>query len=114
MSIDSVVLSEEQQLELSRIAQFRSLPAGYVFRARLILMLAEGASFSMIKQRLGTTAPTIIRWKQRFVAAGLDGLDTSHPGQSGQSAHYERSPAFAVEAGRGAGALPPHPQDLAL
>jgi transposase len=81
MSIDSVVLNEEQQLELSRIAQSRSLPAGYVFRARLILMLAEGASFSTIKQRLGTTAPTILRWKQRFVSAGLDGLDTSHPGQ---------------------------------
>jgi len=79
--MDSVVLNEEQQMELSRIAQSRSLPAGYVFRARLILMLAEGASFSTIKQRLGTTAPTIIRWKQRFVAAGLDGLDTSHPGQ---------------------------------
>jgi hypothetical protein len=81
MSINSMVLNEEQQLELSRIAQSRSLPAGYVFRARLILMLAEGASFSTIKQRLGTTAPTIIRWKHRFVSAGLDGLDTSHPGQ---------------------------------
>ena len=81
MSLDSVVLNEEQQLELNRIAQSRSLPAGYVFRARLILMLAEGASFGTIKRRLGTTAPTIIRWKQRFVAAGLDGLDTSHPGQ---------------------------------
>jgi len=81
MSIDLVVLDEQQQLELSRIAQSRSLPAGYVFRAKLILMLAEGASFGTIKQRLGTTAPTIVRWKQRFVAAGLDGLDTSHPGQ---------------------------------
>jgi transposase len=81
MSIDSVVLDEEQQLELSRIAQSRSLPAGYVFRARLILMLAEGTSFSAIKQKLGTTAPTISRWKQRFLAAGLNGLDTIHPGQ---------------------------------
>jgi hypothetical protein len=45
VSIDSVVLSEAQQVELSRIAQSRSLPAGYVFRARLILMLAAGASF---------------------------------------------------------------------
>ena len=67
-------------MELSRISQSRSLPAGYVFRAKLILMLAEGASFSTIKQTLGTTAPTIIRWKQRFLA-GADGLDTSHPGQ---------------------------------
>jgi transposase len=76
------VLSEDRQLELSRIAQSRSLPAGYVFRARLILMLAEGASFSTIKQKLGTTARTISRWKQRFNASGMDGLDTSHPGQS--------------------------------
>src|ERR1700749_947946 len=82
MSIDSVVLSEDRQRELHRIAQSRSLPAGYVFRARLILMLAEGASFNTIKQRLRTTAPTISRWKQRFLASGMDGLDTSHPGQS--------------------------------
>ena len=81
MVSDSVILNDGQQLELICIAQSRSLPAGYVFRARLILMLAEGASFSMIKHRLGTTAPTIIRWKQRFLASGVDGLDTSHPGQ---------------------------------
>ena len=81
MLSNDVVLSEDQQLELSRIAQSRSLPAGYVFRARLILMLAEGASFRTIKLRLGTTAPTIIRWKRRFLTSGLDGLDTHHPGQ---------------------------------
>ena len=81
MASDSVILTETQQGELSRIAQPRSLPAGYVFRARLILMLAEGASFSTIQRRLRTTAPTIIRWKQRFLASGIDGLDTSHPGQ---------------------------------
>jgi transposase len=45
------------------------------------MMLPGGASFSTIKQRLGTTTPAIIRWKQRFVAAGLDGLDTRNPGQ---------------------------------
>ena len=77
----AIVLSEAQKVELSRIAQSRSLPAGYVFRARLILMLAEGASYSLIKLRLKTTAPTISRWKQRFAACGLDGLDTAHPGQ---------------------------------
>src|SRR5450756_1447350 len=77
MSIDLVVLDEEQHQELSRIAQSRSLPAGYVFRAKLILMLAEGASFSTIKQRLGTTAPTIIRWKRRFSATRRQPKDSS-------------------------------------
>jgi len=74
-------LTDAQRAELTAIAQSRSLPAGYVFRAKLILLLADGLSFSTIKQRLQTTAPTIIRWKERFQAAGLDGLDTYHPGQ---------------------------------
>ena len=38
-------------------------------------------SFNAIKRQLQTTAPTIIRWKQRFRRYGLDGLDTYHPGQ---------------------------------
>ena len=63
------------------IAQSRSLPAGYVFRAKLILMLSEGRSYSEIKERLQTTAPTISRWKERFIDGGIDGLDTYHPGQ---------------------------------
>ena len=89
MATDSEVsLTSDQRLELNSIAQSRSLPvlsrslpAGYVFRAKLILMLAEGASFNTIKRRLQTSAPTIIRWKQRFLQCGLDGLDTYHPGQ---------------------------------
>src|SRR5450756_2444657 len=76
-----LLLTEQQHSDLSSIAQSRSLLAGYVFRAKLILMLAEGASFNAIKQQLQTTAPTIIRWKQRFRQYGLDGLDTYHPGQ---------------------------------
>ena len=76
-----VSLSSNQRSELSSIAQSRTLPAGYVFRAKLILMLAEGTSFNTIKRMLQTSAPTIIRWKQRFLESGLDGLDTYHPGQ---------------------------------
>ena len=82
MPSNDVVLSDDQYQELSSIAQSRSLPAGYVFRARLVLMLAEGASFAAIKRKLHTTAPTIIRWKMRFLNLGMDGLDTHHPGQS--------------------------------
>src|SRR5713101_5756061 len=76
-----VLLTQQQHSDLSSIAQSRALPAGYVFRAKLILMLAEGSSFNTIKQQLQTTAPTIVRWKQRFRQYGLEGLDTYHPGQ---------------------------------
>jgi transposase len=74
-------LSEQPRSELNEIAQSRSLPVGFVFRAKLILMLADGLSFTIIKERLETTAPTISRWEQRFLEDGLEGLDTYHPGQ---------------------------------
>jgi hypothetical protein len=38
----------------------RSLPAGDVFRARVILMLAEGRSYAEVQERLQTTAPTVL------------------------------------------------------
>jgi transposase len=76
-----LIPNASQQDELAAISQSRSVPAGYVFRAKLILMLAEGASFRTIKHKLGTTAPTIVRWKERFLSSGIDGLDTYHPGQ---------------------------------
>jgi transposase len=82
MPTDDVLLTKDQRVELSQIAQSRSLPSGYVFRARLILLLDEGASYNTIKQQLQTTAPTISRWKVRFLRSGIDGLDTRHPGQS--------------------------------
>ena len=75
-----LILNAPQQDELVAISQSRSLPAGYVSR-QTILMLAEGSSFRTIKHKLGTAAPTIVRWKERFLSGGINGLDTYHPGQ---------------------------------
>jgi transposase len=68
--------------ELREMSVARSLPAGEVLRARMILMLAEGRSYAEIQERLQTTAPTIARWKKRFLAQGVAGLfEQHHPGQ---------------------------------
>jgi transposase len=72
--------TEEQRIELTRWAQSRTLPAGDVFRARLILALAEGRSYCQIMATLQTTAPTISRWKQRFEEQGMPGLAPRHKG----------------------------------
>ena len=80
-------VSVEQKSELSRWAQSRTLAAGDVFRARLILALAEGWSYSQIKERLQTTAPTISRWKQRFEQDGITGLDPRHKGSQARVAN---------------------------
>ena len=73
-------VTDEQRLELAKWAQSRTLPAGDVFRARLILALAEGATYVEIMRSLRTTAPTISRWKRRFEQDGIAGLDPRHKG----------------------------------
>jgi transposase len=79
-------LSREQREELARWAQSRTLPAGDVFRARLILALAEGKSWSQIEFELHTSRPTIARWKRRFEQDGVAGLDPLHKGSEPRKA----------------------------
>ena len=55
-------LTSEQRQHLTRFAQSRTLPAGDVFKARLILALANGDSCATIQGNLQTNAPTISRW----------------------------------------------------
>lgn len=48
----------------------------------MILLLADGVSYQKIQDSLHTTAPTIARWKNRFLQHRLDGLvEARHPGQ---------------------------------
>jgi transposase len=75
-----LLLTEGQRIELTRWAQSRTLPAGDVFRGRLILALAEDRSHRQIMASLQTTAPTISRWKQRFQKHGMAGLEPRHKG----------------------------------
>ena len=79
-------LSKDQRDELLRFAQSRTLPAGDVFRARLMLALAEGKSWSEIEVELHTSRPTIARWKRRFEEQGLAGLDPRHKGSEPRAA----------------------------
>ncbi len=79
---DPIVLAEEERIELQHLTQSRALPAGDVMRARMVLLLSEGASYRSIQGLLDTTAPTIARWKERFLQHRIAGLtEQRHPGQ---------------------------------
>jgi len=49
-------------------------------RARIILLLADGHSYSTIGERVDCTAQTIATWKARYQEAGLNGLRGRHHG----------------------------------
>jgi transposase len=79
-----ITLTPTQRGELQAHLRRRNLPASVAVRMRIILMLDEGASYSDIKEKLDTTAPTISLWKRRYREEGLVGLATFHPGQPPQ------------------------------
>ena len=73
-----LILNAPNKTNWSRFLESRSL---ICVSRQTILMLADGASFRTIKHKLGTTAPTIVPWKERCLSGGIDGLDTYHPHQ---------------------------------
>jgi transposase len=79
-------LRAEQRHELQRWSQSRSLPTGDVFRARLILALADGIPYREIVRGMKTSGPTIARWKMRFEQDGVAGLEGRHQGSKPRAA----------------------------
>ena len=56
-----IELKAEEREELTRWSNSRTLPAGDVFKAKLILALADGKSYSTVEAELNTSRPTIAR-----------------------------------------------------
>ena len=54
----------------------------HVWRARIVLLSADGVGTMAIRQQTGKGKPTIWRWQARFMAEGVDGLlhDATCPG----------------------------------
>lgn len=79
---ETIAITAEERDELEQMTRSRTLPGADIFRARLIVMLAEGLPYRTIQERLDTTAATISRWKDRFLNGRVAGLtEARHPGK---------------------------------
>src|SRR2546428_1759652 len=85
-------LTAAEKQDLERWAQSRTLPAGDVFPARLILALADGQSYREMGRGMGTSAATIARLRRRFQQDRVAGLESRDPGSK------PRTPTPAVQA----------------
>jgi len=75
----AVQLSDDDRKTLERWARGRSTPARLVLRARIVLRAAEGARNDVIAGELGTDRLLVGRWRSRFAAAGLAGIEKDAP-----------------------------------
>lgn len=108
MTIRVGELSAEERAELTRMARSRTLCAGRVKRAQLVLLAVEGHKAEVIAATLRLHARTARFQLKRFNAHGLAGLEESE--RSGRPPTHSAEQASAViEA-----ALTTRPVDLGL
>ncbi len=79
----SIRLSPEDQAQLEGWVADRNTPQKLVWRARIVLMWAAGAGVTAIVAATGKTKRTAYRWRDRYLARGIEGLrrDASRPGR---------------------------------
>jgi putative transposase len=78
----TLVLDSELREQLESLANSRSLPAGLVRRAKIILLSASGKNDREIAPQLETSRNTVGLWRRRFLAQGVSGLyDELRPGR---------------------------------
>ena len=77
----ALTLTSDERTELERRVTSRTIRAEDAKRAKVILMLADGTSYSTIEATLWCYRDYVNRWRRRFVAHGLDGLRSRHQGQ---------------------------------
>lgn len=82
MKMRTFKVKPSEREELAARVRSRTLPAEDVRRSRMILMLADGESFTTIQISLGCNRNYITRWQRRFQSKGPDGLFAIHPGRA--------------------------------
>lgn len=73
-------MTEEQKRTLEEWTKGRITPQRMVFRAKICLLAADGLSNNAIAKRIGTSRPTVVLWRERFLQKGVLGIseDASH------------------------------------
>jgi transposase len=77
-----IVLTPDERDTLQRLSRTGRGRADLARRARIILQLADGASYLDIARGLGESSRTIAKWKRRFLEARIRGLDGRYRGNT--------------------------------
>ncbi len=76
----SIIVSDADRQTLERRARGRSTPARLVLRSKIILLAAEGKrNNTEIATQLGVNRLLVGKWRNRFAAQGLAGIEKDAP-----------------------------------
>ena len=78
---EALPLTEDHRRTLQAWVAAHSTPQKLVFRARIVLLAADGLANRRIAHTVGTSRPTVILWRQRFLTGGPTALTEDRPGR---------------------------------
>ena len=74
-----ISLTDEQQRELSRLARSKRTSVRLAQRAQIVLLAAQGLQNTDIAERLGLGRVQVARWRERYLAGGVQGIERDLP-----------------------------------
>ena len=70
----SITVTSADRVRLDAIVRDRNSPQKHVWRARIVLLTADGTGTNAITQAVGKDKTVVWRWQERFMHEGIDGL----------------------------------------
>jgi transposase len=93
-----VIVTDEDRKTLKHWARGRSAQVRLMQRAKVVLMAAEGQENKDIANVLGVTRQLVGRWRNRYVAQGLAGIEKDAPGRGRKATVRDSMVAKIIEA----------------
>lgn len=79
---EEIVLSQQERVQLESFASSRSVSRALAYRARIVLLSADGKTNTAIADALELSRFTVGNWRARYLAHGIEGLyDEIRPGR---------------------------------
>lgn len=75
----AIVLTDEQESELIRLARSKRTSVRLAERARIVLLAAQGLRNKDIAEQLGIGRVQVARWRERYLESGLPGIERDLP-----------------------------------
>ena len=71
----SITVTSADRRRLERVVADRNSAQKHVWRARIVLLTADGIGTQAIMRQTGTSKTCVWRWQERFMREGVDGVN---------------------------------------
>ena len=97
-SSEALEVFPEQRRTLESWVRAHNTPQSIVLRAKIVLLAADGWSNVQVARQVGTSRPTVILWRHRFLQGGPNALTEIAPGRGRRVTYGAERVKAVVEA----------------